>query len=209
MDVAVTADSAKVALGKYAAIRSTGAASITANLDHPDSSLNGNLGLQTGDQNAIGGVVSVFNAERHGEITVAEGADLEGSTLSLNAISNTNHVDLATGASIGGDTGVKGMVTYVAGDNTAKVDIADNTKLASAGAMSVTADNTAALTNIAGSFGFGAATGVGASVAVNDMEVDSIVKVGKATINAGSLKADSQLDGTINSSWMAPSIPWL
>ncbi|WP_026765789.1 leukotoxin LktA family filamentous adhesin [Selenomonas ruminantium] len=206
VDVAVTADSAKVALGKYAAIRSTGAASITANLDHPDSSLNGNLGLQTGDQNAIGGVVSVFNAERHGEITVAEGADLEGSTLSLNAISNTNHVDLATGASIGGDTGVKGMVTYVAGDNTAKVDIADNTKLASAGAMSVTADNTAALTNIAGSFGFGAATGVGASVAVNDMEVDSIVKVGKATINAGSLKADSQLDGTINSVAVAGGI---
>ncbi len=206
VDVAVTADSAKVALGKYAAIRSTGAASITANLDRPDSSLNGNLGLQTGDQNAIGGVVSVFNAERHGEITVAEGADLEGSTLSLNAISNTNHVDLATGASIGGDTGVKGMVTYVAGDNTAKVDIADNTKLASAGAMSVTADNTAALTNIAGSFGFGAATGVGASVAVNDMEVDSIVKVGKATINAGSLKADSQLNGTINSVAVAGGI---
>lgn len=206
VDVALTDDSAKVNLGKYADIKGTGATAIKAELERADSSLNGNLGLQTGDQNAVGGVVSFFKADRNAEVTIAEGSAVEGNTLSLNVDSTTTHVDLATGASMGGDSGVKGMVTYVMGDNTAKVDIAGNTALKSTGAMDITGNNTANLMNIAGSFGFGAATGVGASVAVNDMEVDSIVKVGKATINAGSLKADSQLDGTINSVAVAGGI---
>lgn len=211
VDVALTDDGARVSLGKYTDIKGTGTTAVKASLDRTDSSLNGNLGLQTGDQNAVGGVVSVFKADRHAGVTMAEGAAVSGNTLSLDAASHTNHVDLATGASMGGDTGVKGMVTYVAGDNTAKVDVAGNTKLTSAGAMSLTADNTAGLTNIAGSFGFGAATGVGASIAVNDMEVDSAVNVGKANagqvvINAGSLKATSDLGGTVNSVAIAGGI---
>ena len=107
---------------------------------------------------------------------------------------------------MGGDSGVKGMITYVMGDNTAKVDIAGNTALKSSGAMAITGNNTANLMNIAGSFGFGAATGVGASLALNDMEVNSIVNVGKATINAGSLKATTDLDGKINSLAVAGGI---
>ena len=206
VDVALTDDSAKVSLGKYADIKGTGATTIKAGLERADTSLNGNLGLQAGDQNAVGGVVSFFKADRNAEVTVAEGSALAGNTLSVNADSTTTHVDLATGASMGGDSGVKGMVTYVMGDNTAKVDIAGNTALKSTGAMDITGNNTANLMNIAGSFGFGAATGVGASLALNDMEVDSIVKVGKATINAGSLKADSQLNGTINSVAVAGGI---
>ncbi|MBO6291108.1 MAG: hypothetical protein J6N51_02440, partial [Selenomonas sp.] len=206
VDVALTDDSAKVNLGKYADIKGTGATAIKAELERADSSLNGNLGLQTGDQNAVGGVVSFFKADRNAEVTVAEGSALAGNTLSVNADSTTTHVDLATGASMGGDSGVKGMITYVMGDNTAKVDIAGNTALKSSGAMDITGNNTANLMNIAGSFGFGAATGVGASLALNDMEVNSIVNVGKATINAGSLKATTDLDGKINSLAVAGGI---
>ncbi|WP_303840572.1 leukotoxin LktA family filamentous adhesin [Selenomonas ruminantium] len=206
VDVALTDDSAKVNLGKYADIKGTGATAIKAELERADSSLNGNLGLQTGDQNAVGGVVSFFKADRNAEVTIAEGSAVEGNTLSLNVDSTTTHVDLATGASMGGDSGVKGMVTYVMGDNTAKVDIAGNTALKSTGAMDITGNNTANLMNIAGSFGFGAATGVGASLALNDMEVNSIVNVGSATINAGSLKATTDLDGKINSLAIAGGI---
>ena len=206
VDVALTDDSAKVSLGKYADIKGTGATTIKAGLERADTSLNGNLGLQTGDQNAVGGVVSFFKADRNAEVTVAEGSALAGNTLSVNADSTTTHVDLATGASMGGDSGVKGMITYVMGDNTAKVDIAGNTALKSSGAMDITGNNTANLMNIAGSFGFGAATGVGASLALNDMEVNSIVNVGKATINAGSLKATTNLDGKINSVAVAGGI---
>jgi len=206
VDVALTDDSAKVNLGKYADIKGTGATAIKAELERADSSLNGNLGLQTGDQNAVGGVVSFFKADRNAEVTVAEGSALAGNTLSVNADSTTTHVDLATGASMGGDSGVKGMITYVMGDNTAKVDIAGNTALKSSGAMDITGNNTANLMNIAGSFGFGAATGVGASLALNDMEVNSIVNVGSATINAGSLKATTDLDGKINSLAIAGGI---
>jgi len=199
VDVAFTKDSANVNLGNYTDLQGTGNTAVTANLDRTDASLNGNLGLQKGDQNAVGGVVSVFNADREALVSLGEEVKAKGNTLALKADSTTNHVDLATGASIGGDTGVKGMATYVMGANRAKVDVGNNTSLTSGGAMDITGHNTAGITNIAGAIGFGGATGIGASVAINEVDVDSIVNVGKATINTGSLTAKTDLDGNINS----------
>ena len=203
VDVALTDDSARVSVGKYADIVGTGATSVKAELDRTDSALNGNLGFQTGDQNAVGGVVSFFKAERDASVAFAENTAAKGSSLAVKAENKTNHIDLATGASVGGNSGVKGMITYVKGNDTAKVDIKNNTNLISGGAMDITSHNTATITNIAGSFGLGDAAGVGASVAVNDLQVVSSVTAGVADITAGSLTAKSGIDGTINSAAVA------
>lgn len=208
-DLAYLTDDSKISIGKNAAITATGKADFAAGLKRTDTAVNGVLGfMNTGDENSVGGIFSRYRADRTAKVALGQGAAVTAGNIEAAAVKDTSHLSVAAGAGKGGNAGIVAMVSMVGGTDNAQVDVAEKASLTAANAGNVklkTQDDTT-VTNIAGSVGMGTAAGVGASVALTDVERNSLLTLGKATVTGGSADFSALQGGTINSVAIAGGI---
>jgi len=208
-DIAVLTDTSQVTVGKYAQITATDEAAFTSTLTRDDTSVNGVLGLMnSGDQNAVGGIFSLYDADRTAKVDLGENASVTGSAVSAKADKDTSHLSVAAGAGKGGNTGITAMVAMVQGTDTAAVNVGDGASLKAlnGGKVALSTDNDTQITNIAGSLGIGTSAGIGASVAVTDVNRQSLLSVGRATVTGGSADFFADNGGMLNTAAVAGGV---
>jgi hypothetical protein len=165
--------------------------------------------MNSGDQNAVGGIFSRYSADREALVNFGEGVSVEAKgDIAAEAVKDTSHLSVAAGAGKGGNAGITAMVSMVSGTDNAKVNVANNAELISTGLKNIKLQtkNDSTLTNVAGSVGIGTAAGVGASVALTNVDRNSLLTVGKAAITAGSGDFSALENGMINSVAVAGGI---
>ncbi|BAL84794.1 putative Fusobacterium necrophorum leukotoxin lktA like protein (plasmid) [Selenomonas ruminantium subsp. lactilytica TAM6421] len=208
-DIALLDDTSKVSLGKYAQISATDKVNITSDLTRDDASVNGVLGLMnSGDQNSVGGIFSFYNADRTSKVTLGDHVSVTGSGIATEATKDTSHLSVAAGAGKGGSAGITAMVSMVQGSDTAAVEVGNDTNLnaLNGGKVAISTDNDTQITNIAGSVGIGTSAGIGAAVAVTDVSRDSLLTIGRATIQGGSADFFAVNGGMINTAAVAGGV---
>ena len=208
-DIAILTDTSQVTVGKYAQITATDEAAFTSTLTRDDTSVNGVLGLMnSGDQNAVGGIFSFYDADRTARVDLGENVSVTGSAVSAKADKDTSHLSVAAGAGKGGNTGISAMVAMVQGTDTAAVNVGDGVSLNALGGgkVALSTDNETQITNIAGSLGIGTSAGIGASVAVTDVDRQSLLTVGRATVTGGSADFFADNGGMLNTAAVAGGV---
>ncbi|MBO6205009.1 MAG: leukotoxin LktA family filamentous adhesin [Selenomonas sp.] len=214
-DLVYLTDNSRINLGKNAAVTASEKADFKARLTRTDTSINGVLGMMnTGDQNAVGGIFSRYSADREAFVNFDEGVSVEAKgDIAAVAVKDTRHLSVAAGAGQGGNAGIVAMVSMVSGTDNAKVNVADDVKLTSnkgnllaSGNTRLQTENNSTITNVAGSLGIGTAAGVGASVALTNVDRNSLLTMGRAGVTAGSADFSALQGGMINSAAVAGGV---
>ena len=214
-DLVYLTDNSRINLGKNAAVTASEKADFNAHLTRTDTSINGVLGMMnTGDQNAVGGIFSRYSADREAFVNFDEGVSVEAKgDIAAVAVKDTRHLSVAAGAGQGGNAGIVAMVSMVSGTDNAKVNVADDVKLTSnkgnllaSGNTRLQTENNSTITNVAGSLGIGTAAGVGASVALTNVDRNSLLTMGRAGVTARSADFSALQGGMINSAAVAGGV---
>ena len=163
------ADELKV--GTENSLTSTGAAGI-------NKSVFGNAG---GDM-SIGGTVMVQDLDNEAVTAVAEGASLTAGKMSLSAKNDLGSYAVGVAAGKGG-AAIDGTVSVLSGTSNAVVAVDDGASLTGKkekdnasrdGNISLSSENDSKAVNVAGGLGLGSNAGIGASVAVNVLNVKTL-----------------------------------
>lgn len=163
-------NNAKVIIGKNSKISGSGQVDLKATVTQKDVALNGKLGVTGGADNAVGGVVGVHFGETNSVVAVAEGTQVSGSAINVDADNDVSHTGITFGAGKGEKVGIVGMVGYMQGDSNSLISIDDEATLTATetetvkaeikpgvndGSINIDAQNTTVLTNVAGGGGNG------------------------------------------------------
>lgn len=184
-------NTAFVLVGKGAQIAAEGKADLDAHVEQNDVSITGRIGLNSGAETVAGGSVGVHFGETHSLVAVAEGASISGSSVALGADNDVTHTGIVINAGKGGTNGLSGMAGYMEGDSSAVISVDDEASLAASsgsasdteenkdqsGLVSINAENTTVITNIAGGGAIGQAAAIGASVGITNYTVDTVAAV--------------------------------
>lgn len=128
--------------------------------------------------NAVGGTIGWSNNNVESGVIVAEGAKLEGSSVSLGADTDIKRVLVNLGGSVGGNIGFTGMFTGVDGKTNSFVVVDDEATLnaKNKNGVTLTADNDALIVNALGGLTMGS-TAIGASVGSVNNEMNTVAAV--------------------------------
>ena len=128
--------------------------------------------------NAVGGTIGWSNNNVESGVIVAEGAKLEGASVSLKADTDIKRVLVNLGGSVAGNFGFTGMFTGVEGKTNSFVVVDDEATLYAKNkdGVTLTADNDALIVNVLGGLTMGS-TAIGASVGSVNNAMNTVAAV--------------------------------
>lgn len=179
------ANNARVLVGQNTKLAAgAGALGLNASSTQYDISLAGNP-FPSSAESAVGGTASYTAANFGSLVAVAKGASLSAGDISLNAVNNIDHIQIAVGAGNGTSSGIEGMAVYTSGSSNSIVSIDDEAVLSAtaeeeskaAGSITINAANAANIYSAAGVLAKGETAGVGAAVAVIDFARNSYAAI--------------------------------
>lgn len=180
-------NTASVLAGKNTKITASGKADVDAKVVQEDVSITGRIGLNSGTDTTAGGSVGIHMGQTDSLVAVAEGASISGSSVMLGADNDVTHTGIVINAGKGGTNGLSGMAGYMEGDSNAVVSVDDEASLTASsngadekdggGLVSIDAENTTVITNIAGGAAIGQQAGIGASVGITNYTVNTVAAV--------------------------------
>lgn len=190
---------AQVIVGKNSVIEGkTGAVNLDATVAQKDVALNGKVGLNSGGDTGVGGVLGLHWNNTNSLVAVAEGAQItaggaarktgeskyDDAALKIRALNDAAHTVITFGAGKAGDVGVQAMAGYIGGKSNSLVSIDDEAVLraedtgTNAGVINLSTLNDTVVTNVAGGLAMGMTAGVGASAAITSYDINSMAVVG-------------------------------
>lgn len=178
------ANNSKVMLGRNTQITADEKVNLSAKSEQTDVSVTGKLAMNGGGDTSVGGSVGVGFTDANSLVVAAQGTEINAGDIAMTADNDIQHVNIAASAGQGGKVGVNGMVSYIKGNSNSVVSVDDEAvlnavkaaadeaagKAATTGKISLAANNNTDVIAVSGAIAMGETGGVGASVAITDMD---------------------------------------
>ena len=178
---------AKIIVGKNANITAGGKLNLDSSAVQKDVSITGKF-ITGGADTAIGANFDMHTGNVSSIAAAAEGAQLKGAALNINAGNNVSNTNVVFGSgNAGKGAGIMGMAGAILGSSVSLVSIDDEAKLTADGkgkkekeddgSINISAENDVTLTNVAGGLAMGKTAGAGASIGVTKYDVSTAAAV--------------------------------